>query len=93
MGGEEVPSQRLLEEEEGLAWTDPWLQAIDLEYHNIRPDQGLFYELSRQGSMRSIVTEEEIKARHLYASGNDPRLFSRPIRGQIRRLDHVNPMG
>jgi hypothetical protein len=49
-------------EEEKLSWTDPWLQAIDLEYHNILPDQGLFYELSRQGSMRSIVSEEEIKS-------------------------------
>lgn len=48
-------------EEEKLSWTDPWLQAIDLEYHNILPDQGLFYELPRQGSMRSIVTEDEIK--------------------------------
>jgi proteasome accessory factor PafA2 len=50
-----------LREEEKLSWTDPWLQAIDLEYHNILPDQGLFYELLRQGSMRGIVSEEEIK--------------------------------
>ena len=49
-------------EEEKLSWTDPWLQAIDLEYHNILPDQGLFYELPRQGSMRSIVSDEEIKS-------------------------------
>jgi len=49
-------------EEEKLSWTDPWLQAIDLEYHNIIPDQGLFYELLRQGSMRNVVSEEEIKS-------------------------------
>jgi proteasome accessory factor PafA2 len=49
-------------EEEKLSWTDPWLQAIDLEYHNIIPDQGLFYELVRQGSMHSFVSEEEIKS-------------------------------
>jgi proteasome accessory factor PafA2 len=49
-------------EEEKLSWSDPWLQAIDLEYHNIQPDHGLFYELVRQGSMRTIVPEEEIKA-------------------------------
>jgi proteasome accessory factor A len=48
-------------EKENLSWTDPWLQALDLEYHNILPDQGLYYELPRQGAMRSIVTEEEIK--------------------------------
>jgi proteasome accessory factor A len=51
-----------LREEEKLSWTDPWLQAIDLEYHNILPDEGLFYELLRQGGMRSIVSEEEIKS-------------------------------
>jgi proteasome accessory factor A len=48
-------------DEEKLSWDDPWLQAIDLEYHNIQPDQGLFFELLRQGSMRSVVSEQEIK--------------------------------
>ena len=51
-----------LQEEEKLAWSDPWLQAIDLEYHNINRDAGLYYELLRQGSIRRVVTEEEIKA-------------------------------
>jgi proteasome accessory factor A len=51
-----------LQEEEKLSWTDPWLQAIDLEYHNLALERGLFYELVRQGSMRRVVTEEEIKA-------------------------------
>lgn len=50
-----------LRDEEKISWSDPWLQAIDLEYHNIEPDHGLFYELLRQGSMRSIVSEKEIK--------------------------------
>src|SRR3954471_17170214 len=27
---------------EGLSWDDPWLQSIDLEYHNIDPRRGLF---------------------------------------------------
>jgi Pup amidohydrolase len=48
-------------EKEDLAWTDPWLQALDLEYHNILPDQGLSYDLAQQGAIRSVVTEEEIK--------------------------------
>lgn len=48
-------------EAEKLSWNDPWLQAIDLEYHNIRLDQGLYYELPRRGLMRAIVSEEEIK--------------------------------
>jgi proteasome accessory factor A len=48
-------------EEEHLDWTDPWLQAIDLEYHNILPGCGLFHELLQQKSIRTLVTEEEIR--------------------------------
>ena len=50
-----------MEEEEKLAWSDPWLQSIDLEYHNVDLERGLYYELVRQGSMRRIVNEDEIK--------------------------------
>ena len=48
-------------EAEKLSWADPWLQSIDLEYHNIAPDAGLYYELVRQGTMRRFVKESEIK--------------------------------
>src|SRR4051812_13142315 len=47
-------------EEEKLEWSDAWLQALDLEYHNIVPAQGLFFELQRTGSMRSFASEKEI---------------------------------
>ena len=33
-------------ESEGLEWQDPWLQSLDLEYHNINPARGLFYALT-----------------------------------------------
>jgi len=42
-------------EQEKLAWSDPWLQSIELEYHNIKLDEGLYHEVLRQGSMRQIV--------------------------------------
>src|SRR5262252_6973554 len=50
-----------LQEEEKLSWTDPWLQSVDLEYHNIDFDRGLYHELLRKGLMRSITSEDEIK--------------------------------
>jgi Pup amidohydrolase len=50
-----------MQEEEKLAWADPWLQSIDLEYHNVDLERGLYYELVRQGSMRRVVSEDEIK--------------------------------
>jgi proteasome accessory factor PafA2 len=49
-------------ESEGLEWTDPWLQSIDLEYHNIALDHGLYYELVRGGQMRRFISEGDIKA-------------------------------
>jgi proteasome accessory factor A len=67
--------EALLREEE-LSWTDPWLQSIDLEYHNIVPDAGLHYELVRQGAMRQFVSEEEIK-RAIFAPPADTRAFFR----------------
>lgn len=49
-----------MHEEENLAWSDPWLQAIDLEYHNVDTEAGLFHALERQGVMRQVVTADEI---------------------------------
>jgi proteasome accessory factor PafA2 len=51
-----------LQQDEKLSWSDPWLQSIDLEYHNLDLDQGLYYELVRKGLMRRVTNEEEIKA-------------------------------
>jgi Pup amidohydrolase len=50
-----------LQEAEGLEWSDPWLQSIDLEYHNVSLEHGLYYELVRTHQMRRIVEEDEIR--------------------------------
>lgn len=33
-------------QEEDLTWQDPWMQSLDLEYHNINPAKGLFFALT-----------------------------------------------
>jgi proteasome accessory factor A len=35
---------------------------LDLQYHDLRPDKGLYYLLERQGRAERIVTDEEINA-------------------------------
>ena len=47
-------------EAEGLAWSDPWLQSLDLEYHLLKNDEGLFYALENSGQMRKLIGEAEI---------------------------------
>jgi proteasome accessory factor A len=74
-----VAKKELLEtlrREEQLSWTDPWLQSIDLEYHNIVPESGLYYELVRQGGMRRFVTEGEIK-QAIFGPPSDTRAYFR----------------
>jgi proteasome accessory factor A len=51
-----------LQQDENLPWSDPWLQSIDLEYHNLDLDRGLYYELLRKGLMRRVTSEEDVKA-------------------------------
>jgi proteasome accessory factor A len=49
-------------ESENLTWRDPWLQSIDLEYHNINPAKGLFFGVTpakRIGEWNNTVRRKE----------------------------------
>jgi proteasome accessory factor A len=48
-------------EENGVSWQDDVMQSLDLEYHNINPNAGLFYGLEQAGAMRRMVTDEEVR--------------------------------
>jgi proteasome accessory factor A len=48
-------------ERKGVDWRSSQVQMLDLQYHDIRPEKGLYYLLERQGKMERLVSEEEIK--------------------------------
>ena len=48
-------------EAEKLEWSDPWLQSIDMEYHNIDPVAGLYHEMLRTCAVRRFVDEDTIR--------------------------------
>jgi len=48
-------------ERKGLDWRSSQVQMLDLQYHDIRPEKGLYYLLERQGKMERLASEEEIK--------------------------------
>lgn len=47
-------------ERRGSDWSDPRIAMMDLQYHDIRPEKGLYYVLERSGAARRMLTEEDI---------------------------------
>jgi proteasome accessory factor A len=45
-----------------LDWSSPQVEMLDLQYHDLRPEKGLYYLLERQGRAERIVADDEILA-------------------------------
>jgi proteasome accessory factor A len=74
-----VAKYRLLDlyrQAEKLPWDDPALHSLDLEYHNINPEQGLYYALEQSGEMEQIVRDPDIEAA-LYQGPANTRAYAR----------------
>ncbi len=59
-----VAKYRLLDgyrERDGLEWSDPKLRLIDLQYHDVRRDKGLYYRLEKSGKVERLTTDGEIE--------------------------------
>lgn len=64
---------------ERIGWSDPRLPSLDLEYHNIDPERGLFLGLEIEGRVHRVVSDEAIQK-----AMDDPPLDSRAgVRGYI----------
>ena len=74
-----VAKYRLLEAyraRDGLDWGDPKLKLIDLQYHDVRRDKGLYYKLADSGKMERLVDEDEIE-RAVLEPPEDTRAYFR----------------
>jgi proteasome accessory factor PafA2 len=74
-----VAKYRLLagyRERHGLDWSDPRLRLIDLQYHDVRRDKGLYQRLVAAEGVERIVTDEEID-RAVIAPPEDTRAYFR----------------
>ena len=75
---------RLLEgfrQRENLAWSAPRLQLVDLQYSDVRLDKGLYNRLVARGSMKRLVTEQQV----LDAVDNPPTDTRAYFRGECLR--------
>jgi proteasome accessory factor A len=58
-----VTKLRLLDayrERDGIAWDDPKLALLDLQYHDVRPDRSLYERLVRAGKVERLVEEADV---------------------------------
>ncbi len=47
-------------ERKGCGWSDPRIRLMDLQYHDVRPDKGLYYTLERSHLIERIVQDIEV---------------------------------
>jgi proteasome accessory factor PafA2 len=47
--------------EERIGWDDPWLASLDLEYHNVHAERGLYLGLEAEGKAWRMTTEAAIE--------------------------------
>jgi len=47
-------------ETEQLEWQDPALKSLDLEYHNLHADRGLYFGLLEEGRVSRMTTDKAI---------------------------------
>ena len=74
-----VAKHRLLEayrERDGLAWADSKLRAIDLQYHDVRRDKGLYYRLEAGGKVARLTSDEQVE-RAVMEPPEDTRAYFR----------------
>ncbi|HEY3855016.1 MAG TPA: proteasome accessory factor PafA2 family protein [Verrucomicrobiae bacterium] len=69
---------REFQEEQHLKSDDPWLQSLDLEYHKLNRETGLYYALEQSGSIKGVPDEALVRR----AIGEPPRSTRAYIRGR-----------
>jgi proteasome accessory factor A len=47
-------------ERKGCSWNDPRVSMIDLQYHNVDRNKGIYYLLEKGGFVKRILKDEEI---------------------------------
>jgi proteasome accessory factor A len=60
-----VAKKRLLdgyEDRHGKEWSQSRARALDLQYHDIDPERGLYHRLAERGSMRRLFTDDQIRS-------------------------------
>lgn len=63
---------------DGCDWSDPKLALLDLQYHDIDPDRGIYNRLVAKGMIRTLFSQDEIA----HAAENPPESTRAWFRGE-----------
>ncbi len=66
----------------GLVWDSDEVAELDLQYHDIQPEIGLYHKLLKEGLVERIVTDDDIK----YAMHHPPETTRAKFRGRFVKL-------
>jgi proteasome accessory factor A len=70
----------------GTGWSDPRIFMLDLQYHDIRLNRGLYYLLERKGAVERVFTDEEV----IKAKTEPPPDTRARMRGEFIKLARQN---
>ncbi len=76
-----VAKKQLLDgyrQRDGLEWDDAKLRLLDLQYHDVDPERGLYHRLAGRGRLRRLFTDEEVA----HAVANPPETTRAYFRGR-----------
>jgi proteasome accessory factor A len=65
----------------GLSWREPKVSLLDLQYHDIRPDKGVYYRLAGNDRVARITDDEAIEQ----AKHKPPQTTRARLRGEFIR--------
>jgi proteasome accessory factor A len=64
-----------------LTWRDPRVSLLDLQYHDIRPEKGVYYRLVQHGMVDRVTDDEAIEQ----AKHGPPQTTRARLRGEFIR--------
>ena len=81
-------------ETEKLEWEDPWLQSLDLEYHNLDPDRGLYRGLEQEGNVLQLIPEAEVtEAIHQPPDGTRSMIRGLVVQNELYNIEKIHWTG
>ena len=69
----------------GCDWDDPRISMMDLQYHDLKRDRGLYYLLDKEGLIERIVDEKDI----VHAIEYPPQNTRAKLRGDFIRIANM----